>query len=73
MVEELLRDERCLERRGGARVIRSGCRLVGDELGLDDDAQRLFERLDLVEDRRAYTLDEGDEPRRPDANGGARR
>ena len=67
-----------VQRRGqrgcGPRIgLRRGHRLVGDELGLDHDASRALDRLDLIQDRRDGTLRERHEPDRAYAHSGARR
>ena len=73
-VEEALRDERRFQRGGRAGISRSWRpRLVGHELRLDDDADGLTERLDLVQDRRSRAVDERDEPSRSNPHGSAGR
>ena len=65
----VLADERGAQRGRRPRVVGlAGHGLVGDELGLHDDARGRLERLDLVADRRDRALDERHEPRRADAD-----
>src|SRR6266516_2771575 len=73
-VEKRLGPKRRLEHGGSSWVfLRGHPGLVRDQLRLNDQAKRFVERLDLVEDRSGRALDEGDEPRRVDADGSAGR
>ena len=70
----LLVDQRPLEDRGRAGVgAEVGHVLVGHQLGLQDDAQRAVDRLDLVLDGRDGPLGERHEARRPQPDAVARR
>ena len=65
-----LRLERRAQRRGGPRIAgRNGHWLVGDELGLHDDARVGADRLDDVTDRGDPPVDERDETHGRDVDG----